>query len=104
MDFPNALLTNVGDEFLPNWPEERPAAVLGLAPNEADPVRIILTAHLRLRHCRRRQKADGRPIAISELRRIVRARDELLQQSLRQLASRVAGVGKAERHMSGASG
>lgn len=66
----------------PSW---RPlqTAVLGLEPEETDPVAIILAAQLRLRR-HRRQSPARRPVrngsdSTAEMRRIVFARDSLLQ-------------------------
>lgn len=62
--------------------------ILGLAPGEADPVRIILAAQLRLRRCRTGhddREADGSP---GDIRQIVAARDRLLQRAVGALAGR----------------
>jgi hypothetical protein len=105
MDFAAALPLDVSPvlepEFCPVASVERPAAVLGLPPDESDPVRIILTAHLRLRNCRRRQKAAGRPLTVSEMTSIIRARDALLQRSVRRFASRVANMGISAARLNG---
>ena len=60
------------------------AEILGLEPDEADPVRIILAAQLRLRHCRRGQVAGSRCTA-TEVRQIIAARDALLKQAVGSL-------------------
>ena len=60
------------------------SAILGLDPGEADPVRIILAAQLRLRRCRRGQVAGSRGTA-AEVRRIIAARDMLLRQAVGSL-------------------
>jgi hypothetical protein len=67
------------------------AAVLGLEPGEADPVRIIFAAHLRLRCCRQDHSAAGDRPAGAEVRRIIAARDSLLQQAAGTLAGRGLG-------------
>jgi hypothetical protein len=64
------------------------AAVLGLEPGEADPVRIILAAQLRLRRCRRGNAATNAGPPGDEVRRIIAARDSLLRQAVGTLASR----------------
>ena len=60
------------------------SAILGLDPGEADPVRIILAAQLRLRRCRRGQVAGSRCTA-AEVRQIIAARDTLLRQAVGSL-------------------
>jgi hypothetical protein len=67
------------------------AAVLGLEPDEADPVRIILAAQLRLRRLRRGDSATSDCPAGPEVRRIIAARDALLRQAMGTLASRGLG-------------
>jgi hypothetical protein len=67
------------------------AAVLGLEPDEADPVRIILAAQLRLRRCRRGDSATDEGPAGDEVRRIIAAREALLRQAVGTLASRGLG-------------
>lgn len=57
------------------------AETLGLEPDEADPVRIILAAQLRLRSCRRGQVAGSR-CTPTEVRRIIAARDALLRRAV----------------------
>jgi len=65
------------------------AAVLGLEPGEANPVRIILAAQLRLRRYRR----DGRLAAhrdhADEMHRIAEARDQLLRRVLGRVRARI---------------
>lgn len=63
------------------------AEILGLEPDEVDPVRIILAAQLRLRHCRHGQAAGSRSTG-TEVRRIIAARDSLLRWAVGSLASR----------------
>lgn len=73
------------------------AEILGLEPDEADPVRVILAAQLRLRQCRRGQASNSRSTA-AEVRRIIAARDALLQRavgSLTRLGSGSSMVGRA---------
>jgi hypothetical protein len=75
-------------------PSRRTAAsVLGLEPEEADPVRIVQAAQLRLRRYRR----GGRPAAnrdhVAEMHRIAEARDQLLCQSVGQLTAQIRGSG-----------
>ena len=91
MDLQPPVLTPTFAENRSGTADEQSAAVLGLAPHETDPVRVILIAHLRLRHCRRRHKLEGGPLPVGEMRRIVRARDALLRQTVSRLAARVAG-------------
>lgn len=67
------------------------AAVLGLEPDETDPVRIILAAQLRLRCCRQSDSAAGDSTAGADVRRIIAARDALLQQAVGALARRGLG-------------
>jgi hypothetical protein len=67
------------------------AEMLGLDPGEADPVRIILAAQLRLRCCRRSQAAADPPVGPHDVRRIVAARDALLQRAVGALISRGLG-------------
>jgi hypothetical protein len=67
------------------------AAVLGLEPDETDPVRIILAAQLRLRCCRQGDSATGDRPAGPDVRRIIAARDALLQQAVGTLARRGLG-------------
>jgi hypothetical protein len=59
--------------------------VLGLARGESDPVRIITAAHIRLRRWRRLMDRVSHPRVIDgtvgRVRRIIRARDALLQQT-----------------------
>jgi hypothetical protein len=78
-----------GAERMESIAEE--AAVLGLEPGETDPVRIILAAQLRLRCCRRVHSATGDRPAGPEVRRIIAARDSLLQQAVGTLAGRGLG-------------
>jgi len=66
------------------------ADVLGLAPHDNDPVRIILAAQLQLRRCRRGQ-AVGRPCTAAEVRRIIRARDALLSRAVGSLSRLATG-------------
>ena len=66
-----------------------PAAVLGLEPEEADPVRIILAAQLRLRRYRRDRRLALTPHEAAETRRIVEARDHLLSRAVGQLAAQL---------------
>lgn len=55
--------------------------VLGLEPEETDPVTIILAAQLRLRrHRRHTAAAEDGPATSEEVRRIVSARDTLLRR------------------------
>jgi hypothetical protein len=60
---------------------ESDVEILGLEPHEADPVRIILAAQLRLRRCRLGQVAGSRGTAM-EVRRIIAARDTLLRRTV----------------------
>lgn len=66
------------------------AEILGLEPDEVDPVRIILAAQLRLRHCRHGQAAGSRSTG-TEVRRIVAARDSLLRWAVGSLTNRSTG-------------
>jgi hypothetical protein len=64
-----------------------PHRVLGLRPDEADPLRIIVAAQIRLRRWRR--VGTAREAARSEVQRIVAAREALLQRIYgRRLAER----------------
>lgn len=67
------------------------AEILGLEPGEADPVLIILAAQLRLRHCRSCHADRAASYADREVRRIVAARDALLQRAVGALAGRGLG-------------
>jgi hypothetical protein len=67
------------------------AAMLGLGPDETDPVRIILAAQLRLRCCRQGDSATADRPAGPEVRRIIAARDALLHQAVGTLARRGLG-------------
>jgi hypothetical protein len=67
------------------------AEILGLEPGEADPVLIILAAQLRLRHCRNCHAARATSVTDGDVRRIVAARDALLQRAVGALASRGLG-------------
>jgi hypothetical protein len=60
---------------------ESDVEILGLEPHEADPVRIILAAQLRLRRCRLGQVAGSRCTAM-EVRRVIAARDALLRRTV----------------------
>jgi hypothetical protein len=76
----------LGIPLLPWRPFE--TDVLGLEPDESDPVRIILAAQLRLRSHRRQKPA--RPLgreANVEVRKIVGARDSLLRRVITDLSS-----------------
>ena len=55
--------------------------ILGLPVGEADPVRIILAAHIRLRRWRRAGESEPSSGTVGHIRRINRARDALLQKS-----------------------
>lgn len=65
---------------VPDW-HAADAEILGLEPNEEDPVTVILAAQVRLRRCRQDQ-ADGRPCTSGEIRRIIAARDALLSRAV----------------------
>lgn len=69
-------------------PPDLEAEILGLEPDETDPVRIILAAQLRLRRCRRDQPCGDCPLPPAEVRRIVAARDALLKRAVGTLAGR----------------
>ena len=72
---------------------ERHTEILGLDPHEADPVRIILAAQLRLRRCRWGQ-ATGNRLAGLEVRRIIAARDALLSHVVDCLVRHDLGAGR----------
>lgn len=72
-------------------PASSEAEILGLEPGEADPVRIILAAQLRLRRCRGDQGTPAAAMSPADVRRIVAARDSLLQRAVGALASRGLG-------------
>lgn len=55
--------------------------VLGLPGGESDPVRIILAAQIRLRRWRRLGESGQSGGTFGHVRRIIRARDALLQES-----------------------
>jgi hypothetical protein len=64
-----------------------PHRVLGLRADEADPLRIIVAAQIRLRRWRR--VGSSREAARSEVQKIVAAREALLQRTYgRRLAER----------------
>lgn len=74
--------------FQPSGPRRGPSLsadvarrVLGLPVGEADPVLIILAAHIRLRRWRRVGECDPSIGTVGHIRRITRARDALLQNS-----------------------
>lgn len=59
------------------------AEILGLEPDELDPVTIIVAAQLRLRgHRRRTGGPRGAGSTSDEVRRIVSARDSLLKRAV----------------------
>lgn len=66
--------------------------VLGLEPGETTPVRIILAAQLRLRRFRQSQSLGTGLPAGSEVRRIVAARDALLERAVGVISRRSRDV------------
>lgn len=74
-----------------HW-SSRAHRVLGLSPEERDPVTIILAAQIRLRRWRRCKEPAGEAALETErVRVIVRARDAMLQAAFSRLTS--TGVG-----------
>ena len=69
------------------------AAVLGLEPGEANPVRIILAAQLRLRRYRRDRRRAAHRDHAAEMHRIAEARDLLLRQTVGQLTAQIGKLG-----------
>jgi len=67
------------------------AAVLGIDPEDREPVHIILAAQLRLRQYRRQAGGSRASQTSREVRRIVAARDTLLRDSVSDLTRR--GIG-----------
>lgn len=77
-------MNTIGFARLPWRPFE--SDILGLEPEESDPVAVILAAQLRLRR-HRRQSTARQPVreggeTYAEVRRIVSARDTLLRRIL----------------------
>jgi len=70
-------------------PSRPAAAVLGLEPGEADPVRIILAAQLRLRRYRRGGRLAANRDQAAEMHRIAEARDQLLRRVLGRVRARI---------------
>lgn len=62
------------------------AVILGLEPEDHDPVRIIRAAQLRLRRYRGEISADGHG-PTTEIRLIIAARDALLRRAVVRLAN-----------------
>jgi hypothetical protein len=65
------------------------AAVLGLEPGEADPVRIILAAQLRLRRYRRGWRPAASRDQVAEMHRIAAARDQLIWHAIGRVRARI---------------
>ncbi len=72
------------------------AAVLGIDPEDREPVHIILAAQLRLRQYRREAGGSRNRQASREVRRIVAARDTLLRDAVSDLTRR--GIGCLPDH------
>lgn len=67
------------------------AEILGLEPDDLDPVTIIVAAQLRLRGHRRQTLASrGAGRSSDEVRRIVSARDSLLRRTVARCAGNPA--------------
>jgi len=58
------------------------AEILGLEPQEDNPVTVILAAQMRLRRCRR-DNARGSRGSAGEIRKIIAARDAMLSRGVR---------------------
>ncbi len=73
------------------------AEILGLEPDDLDPVTIIVAAQLRLRgHRRQTGAARGACRTSEEVRRIVSARDSLLKRTVERCRCPAVGSWDAE--------
>lgn len=93
-------MNSTGLVCLPWQPSE--SDILGLEPDERDPVAIILAAQLRLRSHRRETRRSPRPttrrpIRSDAVRQIVSAREALLRRAISMCSSTRDGAYRTDR-------